>query len=123
VRLGNLLYVPENIKGCTEIPLFDSVPVQNYIVPVLHLLIGVGNNLLDSLIEWIMERVEKLTTDEVVHQNSVIYAEAHYQKFKAGYDKWMENEGITLTDSQAQKSALAFLLSEQVNIKSVVILF
>jgi hypothetical protein len=122
VRLGSLTNVPENIKGCTKIPLFDSVPVKNYIVPVLHLHIGVGNNLLDSLIEWIMERVEKLTPGEVVHQNAAIYAEARYQKFRVDYDIWMENEGITLTDLQVQKSALAFLLSERVNIKSVIIL-
>jgi hypothetical protein len=55
LALGNLPNDAVNIKGCTETPLFNSVPVQNYIVPVLHLLIGVGNNLLESLLEWISE--------------------------------------------------------------------
>jgi len=55
LALGNLPNDAVNIKGCIEAPLFDSVPVQNYIVPVLHLLIGVGNNLLESLLEWISE--------------------------------------------------------------------
>jgi len=51
VACGNLASVPENLKGCTEEPLFDCVPVDNYIIPVLHLLIGIGNNLLNSLLE------------------------------------------------------------------------
>ncbi len=62
-------------------PLFDSVLVENYIVPVLHLLICIGNNLIESLLEWVSERIEKLTHQEVVHRNAVIYAEARYDKF------------------------------------------
>jgi hypothetical protein len=114
VAVGNISNDPENIKGCTELPLFDSVAVENYIVPVLHLLIGVGNSLLESLLEWVLERIEKLTHHEVVHRNAVIYAEARYQKFKKGYDTWIQNEGITLTDLQVQKVALAFMLAERV---------
>jgi len=114
VACGNLASVTENLKGCMEEPLFDSVPVDNYIIPVLHLLIGIGNNLLNSLLEWVAERVEKLSHHEVVHRNEVIFAEARHQKFKADYDTWIENEGITLTDLQVQKASLAFMLSERV---------
>jgi hypothetical protein len=114
VAVGNISNDPENIKGCTELPLFDSVAVENYIVPVLHLLIGVGNNLLESLLEWVSERIEKLTHCEVLHRNAVIYAEARYQKYKKDYDTWIQNEGIMLTDLQVQKVALAFMLAERV---------
>jgi hypothetical protein len=107
LSLGNIPNDAETIKGCTEPPLFNAVPVENYIVPVLHLLIGVGNNLLESLLEWVSERVEKLTHREVVHRNAIIYLEARNQKFKKDYDTWIQNEGITLTDLQAQKVALA----------------
>ena len=56
-----------------------------------------------------MEESWKLTPDEVVHQNTAVYAEAYYQKFnKADFDKWMENEGIALTDFQVQ--SLCWLL-------------
>jgi hypothetical protein len=108
-------------QGCTKIPLFDSVAIKNYIVPVLHLLIGIGNNLVDSLFEWILKRFEKLSPDELVHQNAVIYAEACYRKFKANFDNWMENEGITLTDLQVPKAALAFMLAERVIIANFII--
>jgi hypothetical protein len=39
VACGNLASVAENLKGCTEEPLFDSVSLDNYIIPVLHSLI------------------------------------------------------------------------------------
>ncbi len=45
---------------------------------------------------------------------SNIYAEARYQKFKKDYDTSIQNEGITLTDLQVQKVALAFMLAERV---------
>ncbi|MFN9983312.1 MAG: hypothetical protein ACK53Y_25515, partial [bacterium] len=54
LALGNLNDA-DNMKVYTELPLFDSVPIEKHIVPVLHLLIGVGNNLLESLLEWISE--------------------------------------------------------------------
>ena len=69
------------MKVYTELPLFDSVPIEKHIVPVLHLLIGVGNNLLESLLEWIYEQIEKLTHHEVVHRNAVIHAGAQYHFF------------------------------------------
>jgi hypothetical protein len=73
---GNITNVLEILNGCTEEPLFGSIPVDNYIIPVLHLLINIGNNLLNSLLEWVAERVAKLSHYEVVHRNVVIYAEA-----------------------------------------------
>jgi hypothetical protein len=82
------------------------------------LLIGIGNNFLDGFLDWISERVEKLTHREVVHRNAVIYAEARYQNYKTDYDKWIENEGIMLTDYQVQKSSLAFTLAKRVMLKS-----
>jgi hypothetical protein len=39
---NNLLSVsPENVWGCIKRPLFDAVPIENCIVPVFHILIGV----------------------------------------------------------------------------------
>jgi hypothetical protein len=49
VENNTLLPTPTNLKGCTETPLFDAAPISNYIVPVLHLLVGIGNILVDSL--------------------------------------------------------------------------
>jgi hypothetical protein len=35
------------------------------IVPILHLLLGLGNDILDPVWEWVDVRAEKLTLEEV----------------------------------------------------------
>lgn len=57
---GNLPNDAKNIQGCTELPLFNSVPIENYMVPALCLMIGAGIDLLESLLEWVSERIESL---------------------------------------------------------------
>jgi len=52
---------PETIFGCTHSSLFDAVPINNYIVSVLHIIIGIGNSLADVLFDWVEWRIEKLT--------------------------------------------------------------
>ncbi len=60
--------------------MFDAVPVENCIVSVLHILIGVGNTLLESLLEWIEERIEAISMPEIIARNEVIFAEAHFNR-------------------------------------------
>jgi hypothetical protein len=45
---NNLAEIPQNIRGSTENPLFDAVPVSNYAPSVLHIIIGIGNSLIDG---------------------------------------------------------------------------
>ncbi len=76
VELNNMAEIRENIKGITVRPLFDAVPVSNFILCILHIVIGIGNDPIDTLVEWIEERVEKLMPKEISAKNAVIYAEA-----------------------------------------------
>ena len=55
-----IIQTPGNLKGCTQRPLIDSVPIENFILSVLHIIIGMGNTLIDAFLEWIEERVEKV---------------------------------------------------------------
>jgi hypothetical protein len=61
VKFCGLKEEPCNIMGCTKVPLIDSVPIENYILSILHIIIGVGNSVLGVFYEWIEWRVEKLT--------------------------------------------------------------
>ncbi len=65
---------PNDIKGVTLRPLFDAIPIRNYILIVLHIIIGVGNSLVDFMFEWIESRFEQPTNEEVATRNSTLYA-------------------------------------------------
>jgi hypothetical protein len=114
VAENNLVQTAENIRGCTAAPLFDAVPVENFIVPVLHILIGIGNALIDSFLDWIEERVEVVTQPEIVMRNAVIFAEVHYNRLQNEYNRWLEVEGVLLTEKQVNKAASQFMLDETV---------
>ena len=52
-------------KGCVQTLLFDSVPIENQFFSLLHVEIGVGNKIIYSYFEWINERIEPISEDEV----------------------------------------------------------
>ena len=60
-----LLETPANLKGCTQRPLIDSVPIENFILCILHIIIGMGNTLINSFLEWVKDRVEKVGAKEL----------------------------------------------------------
>jgi hypothetical protein len=88
-------------------PLIDAVPIENFILSVLHIIIGIGNTLIDGFFEWIEWRVEKLTQEEVVHRNAVVYAELKVDQEKEAYDRWLEDEGVLLADKISEKKRLS----------------
>jgi len=54
-------------------PLIDAVAAENFILSILHILIGKGNTLIETYLEWIEERVEKLTLAEVEAKNRELF--------------------------------------------------
>jgi hypothetical protein len=46
---NNVTLTPSTVKGCSEKPLLDAVPIEDYAIPVLHKLIGMGNRLISSV--------------------------------------------------------------------------
>ena len=48
VNTGVVKDTAQNRKGCVEVLLFDAIPVDQYIPPVLHCQIGMGNAFLNS---------------------------------------------------------------------------
>ena len=51
-------------RGVGPISMWDGVPVKNFIPPVLHLQIGLGNDILRNLLYFIDSDMEKLSTGE-----------------------------------------------------------
>jgi len=92
-----------NLKGCTQKPLFAAVPISNYIAPVLHLVIGIGNILVDSIFVWLEQIVEQLTEEEVVARNNILSAEINIKNSECYFNQWLENDEIHLTDCILKK--------------------
>ena len=59
-------------KGSVKTLLFDSVPIEHYIFPLLHEGIGVGKKIVDTHFDWIDERIEPITDNELELTNFVI---------------------------------------------------
>ncbi len=112
---------PQHIRGCTQLPLFDSVPIQNYIVPVLHILIGVGNALVNTLYEFVDERIEKLPEQLIVARNNINTAQINLDDAQADYDDWMQNDGISLSGYMLEKSNIIAQLKARNDDGSLVI--
>ena len=52
--------------------MWDSETVKNFIVPVLHIQIGLGNYVLSQLLGFIDSDVEKLYIGEEVARNTLV---------------------------------------------------
>lgn len=56
-------------------PLSKFIPVHNVRIPVLHLLLGLGNDLLNQFWKWTDERIEPLTDEELGARNLSLITE------------------------------------------------
>jgi len=101
---------PSTVMGCVKRPLIDLFPIENFIMSILHIIIGVGNSLLDVFYEWIEWRVKKLTQQEVVHRNTVVYMEIKANQEKEAFQKWLKNEGSCLRTKFSIKKTIEGIL-------------
>ena len=53
------------VNGIKNSPWWTMIPLQNIIVPLLHYLIGIGDNILTKFRDIISEHIEYLSPDEV----------------------------------------------------------
>ena len=62
-------------QGLNEPPLWDFIPVTNILVPILHILLGLGNDTLSKFWDWVDERVEKKSNELIQARNFHILAD------------------------------------------------
>jgi hypothetical protein len=92
---------PANRKGCIADPLLTCVPVQKYIVPLLHKQIGVGNCLVYM---WVELRVEVIPDKEIEVRNEVYDAQTEREVQKELWDQWVNTGGAELADLREERS-------------------
>jgi hypothetical protein len=110
---NNVNLPPSTVKGCTEKPLLDAVPIEDYVIPILHILIGMGNRLIASVFEWIKARVEKWSPQQIAITNLIYGAQLNYDRASEDFNTWIEQDGILLTEKQIEKKCLKDQLSEK----------
>ena len=114
---------PRNLKGVTNRPLIDAIPVSNYILPILHIIIGMGNSLVDAFLEWIEERIEVLDVRQLQAQLTIMYATVLHDTASAEYESWLEDDGILLNDKEIDKGFLKITLNEKVKLFYLYLIF
>ena len=72
------------------------IDISNFLFPVLHVEIGLGNDALDSFFDFFNERVENISAKEIKLHNSHLSAEAAYDDTIAKGLEDNENEYIDL---------------------------
>jgi hypothetical protein len=66
IRLGELdIKKPNNVKRVKSKIIFDAVPLENWIVPILHVTIGIGSGIFKHCLDWVDVRIKFLHEDEV----------------------------------------------------------
>ena len=76
--------------------MWDSVSVINFIVPVLHLQIGIGNDVLNNLLDLIDSDVEKLYTGEELAHNKLVTLNQVITKRRQKRQLWDVDDGVML---------------------------
>ena len=61
---GELRNTAKTKKGCVNEPLIDCVEPISYIPPILHIMLGLGNKVLDDFFKWVDAMVENIPVTE-----------------------------------------------------------
>jgi hypothetical protein len=78
-RESNTTTAPES-SGVKEQPLVNFIPMHNVVIPLLHELLGLGNDVMNMFRDWIDERMEPLTIEEMEARNMAIMAEISFEE-------------------------------------------
>ena len=81
--------------GVRSMAMWDSVPVKIFIVLVLHLQIGLGNDVL-KILDFIDSDAEKFSTDEEVDQNTLVTLNQVITKRHQNRQIWDVDDGVML---------------------------
>jgi hypothetical protein len=67
----------------------DAVPIEDFIVPVLHIAIGLGNRLFGGIFSFIKSRIEKLSPQVIARRNMIYAAELNHKLACEDLDEWL----------------------------------
>ncbi len=102
---------PKAELGCKDIPWFDFLRTERFIVPLLHCLIGIGDAILAKFREEVSEKIEYLTPEEVSIRSHLSQLLINQSEIREKRDDWDGGaEGKELKSLQGKrKRAIACL--------------
>ena len=75
--------------GVKKKPWWPFIPLTNYVVPLLHVLISTGNGILGSFRDWVNDKIKCLNKQEIRTRCAVVTAEHKIVDLVAKHDGWM----------------------------------
>ena len=104
-----------NRKGIKEICLFDGIEIYQYIFPILHTEIGLGNYFLNSFFDWIDYRIEHVTDEEKQRRKDFGIVIQELDEMNEKWDEFLNDEGHNLAECILEKSHLLETKEERDN--------
>jgi hypothetical protein len=101
--------------GLVEYPIWDFIEPCNYMLPQLHIEIGLTNNVSDNFYDFIEYQVEKASLEEKVAKNQLVMADVAYTRAQEKLENWKENGATDLVMFRLEKANLQAALKERRN--------
>ena len=95
-----------NRKGITKMELIEAIQILQYIYPILHSEIGLGNYLLNSFFDWIDFRIEKVSDEEKNLRRDFGFVIKDVDVMKEKWDEFCNGDGISLGEYIVEKAHL-----------------
>ena len=91
-------------RGCVDVPLFDDVEINQFIFPVLHAEIGIGNYLLNLFFEWVDFKIEQVTEEEMKLKNDFEFIVSELEVIEKRMEDWTVHYGYELNTLKVEVS-------------------
>ena len=97
-----------------DLPLFSIVQPSQYVFPILHTEIGLGNSLLKSFFKWVDYRVEQVSEEEIGLRNELATATREYDNYMmTDWEEWLMNGAVELADIEMEKNTYVMMEKER----------
>ena len=101
---GDLPDTSENRKGVVDVELLSTVEVEDYVFPILHCEIGLGNYMLNSFLDWIDYRVENVTEEELEKRNEYSGLLIDLDELEKELQEFQSNGGVEIAELRSNRS-------------------
>jgi hypothetical protein len=98
------------VKG---LPSWDFIPIERYLFPVLHDLIGLGNNIVEYMFEHLEERWEPQSQELKEVFDLCLYRERQLNTAVKAYKDWQENDAFALEAYAIESKNLTLALTQR----------